>query len=40
MCHTKSDPGSVSGSGARKRLVLKALDVRTAKILAMSSEAL
>jgi hypothetical protein len=29
--------GNISGSGARKRLVLKALDVRTAEILAMSS---
>jgi curli biogenesis system outer membrane secretion channel CsgG len=32
--------GSISGEGARKRLVLKALDVLTAEILAMSSEAL
>jgi hypothetical protein len=32
--------GSINGSGARKRLVLKALDVRTAEILAMSSAAL
>jgi TolB-like protein len=32
--------GSVNGAGARKRLVLKALDVGTAEILAMSSEAL
>jgi hypothetical protein len=32
--------GSVNGAGARKRLVLKALDVRTAEILAMSSAAL
>jgi hypothetical protein len=32
--------GGVNGSGARKRLVLKALDVLTAEILAMSSEAL
>jgi curli biogenesis system outer membrane secretion channel CsgG len=32
--------GSVNGAGAQKRLTLKALDVRTAEILAMSSEAL
>jgi TolB-like protein len=32
--------GSVNGSGARKRLVLKALDVQTAEILAMSQAAL
>jgi curli biogenesis system outer membrane secretion channel CsgG len=31
--------GSVSGEGARRRLVLKALDVLTAEILAMSQEA-
>jgi hypothetical protein len=29
--------GNISGTGARKRLVLKALDVKTAEILAMSS---
>jgi TolB-like protein len=32
--------GSVSGEGARRRLVLKAIDVLTAEILAMSQEAL
>ncbi|MDR1466672.1 MAG: CsgG/HfaB family protein [Treponema sp.] len=32
--------GSINGSGARKRLVLKALDVKTAEILAMSSLAI
>jgi hypothetical protein len=29
--------GNISGTGARKRLVLKAISVRTAEILAMSS---
>jgi hypothetical protein len=32
--------GSINGSGSRKRLVLKALDVKTAEILAMSSVAI
>jgi TolB-like protein len=32
--------GSINGEGARERLVLKALDVKTAEILAMTSEAL
>ena len=32
--------GSISGTGSRKRLILRALDVQTAEILAMSSVSL